>query len=196
VRILVVVLALALAGSSAVAERLKGPDGQIREVPTASVDYAIRDGWRRLPQVMMRKPSGEVVSIDVDLAEAAERLGCWRMTPKEVADEVEIRKIMADAETERYKPGYFEEPIEAGSDHERSVTWETRRDRIDALLGSGYLRLSEEEYKHLRDYRRAAASEPQEPHRDTVNRDVVTAMAIAATIVMAFALLRRATVRR
>ncbi len=83
-RIALVMVAAVLIASSARAERLRGPDGAIRDVPEASVEFALRDGYQRLPKVLMRTTSGGVVEIDEDAAADAERQGLWRMTPSEV----------------------------------------------------------------------------------------------------------------
>jgi hypothetical protein len=110
---------------------MKGPNGEVREVPSASIDYAVRDGWSRLPQVLMRKPDGEVTSVDADLAEAAEHMGYWRMTEAEIADVAAEKKAAA----EWARPGYLEEPEALGSvSHEREVRWETDPSRIASLL--------------------------------------------------------------
>lgn len=137
------------------AERLRGPNGQVREVPEASVEYAIKDGWTRLPKVKMRKPDGGLVDMDEDLVDAAERLGAWRMTAKEIADEAEAKRAVVDAEAERTRPGWFEEPEEAGSWRSRSVKW-ANRDEVEHLLSLGYLRLTQAEHASLLENRAAA----------------------------------------
>ncbi|TMQ26341.1 MAG: hypothetical protein E6J90_04505 [Deltaproteobacteria bacterium] len=145
------------------AERLRGPNGQVRDVPEASVEYAIKDGWTRIPKVKMRKPDGGVVDMDDDLVEAAERRGAWRMTAKEITDDAEAKRAQAEAKraqaeakAERTKPGWFEEPEAAGSWRSRSVEWVTDRDKIEGLLSSGYFRLTEAEHASLLENRAAA----------------------------------------
>jgi hypothetical protein len=80
------------------AERLRAPDGAIREVPEASVAYALNDGYQRLRKVRMRKPDNTTVDVDEDQVADATRRGLWQMTPKEVADDDNLRSATAEAE--------------------------------------------------------------------------------------------------
>lgn len=114
----VVALIVVMVSMGAAAERLRSPDGkEIREVPDASVAYAIKAGWQRLPKVWMRGPNGSAVLMDEDLVSDAERIGAWKMTPDEIKDEMdrqqaiaETERAAADAETEARRPGWFEAP--------------------------------------------------------------------------------------
>lgn len=79
------VAALALAATTASAERLRAKDGSIKDVPAESVEFALREGYVRMPKVMMRAPEGTVHDVDEDFVEEATRRGFWRMTDAEVA---------------------------------------------------------------------------------------------------------------
>jgi hypothetical protein len=88
----VVVLLLLVAGE-ANAERLRAPNGEIKEVPDASVEFALKDGYTRLGRTHYREQDGTVrVLYDEPLthAHATER-GWWKMTPAEI-DEYEGRR--------------------------------------------------------------------------------------------------------
>jgi hypothetical protein len=62
-----------------------------------SVEYALKDGYQRLPKVRMRKPDNTTIDVDEDLVDGALQAGYWKMTPAEVADDDQMRKIAADA---------------------------------------------------------------------------------------------------
>jgi hypothetical protein len=84
--VLVVATASMIWTTSAWAERLRARDGTIRDVPEESVDFALKDGYQRLPTVFMRDRSGSVREVYEDMAkDAEEQEGWWRMTPSEVA---------------------------------------------------------------------------------------------------------------
>lgn len=85
--VLVVMFVATLWASGAHAERLRAPDGTVKEVPEQSVEFALRDGYTRIPKVDMRSPSGEHVLVDEDQVQAAIDQGFWKMTPSEVANE-------------------------------------------------------------------------------------------------------------
>lgn len=79
-------ITIAILCGEARAERLRSPDGEVREVPEASVEAAVKIGYRKLPKVMMRQSDGEVVLMDEDLVDSAIRIGLWRMTSEEIAN--------------------------------------------------------------------------------------------------------------
>ena len=69
------------------AERLRAPDGGIEDVPDKSAEFALRDGYTRIPTVRMRTPEGIAVSVYEDSVEEAKARGYWRMTPSEIESE-------------------------------------------------------------------------------------------------------------
>lgn len=71
-------------GTPASAERLYAPDGSVSAVPVASVEFALRDGFRRIPKVDMRSPEGQHVLVDEDQVTDFRGRGYWPMTPSEV----------------------------------------------------------------------------------------------------------------
>lgn len=82
---MLVLVASAMVGA-ANAERLRTPSGEVKDVPAESVEFAIRDGYSRIPSVLMRDSSGTVREVYEDLAPLAEvERGWWRMTEREVA---------------------------------------------------------------------------------------------------------------
>ncbi len=100
---MVVMCALAFGLGPAGAERLRSPDGKIvKEVPSESVAFALKDGWRRVPKVMMRAPpDGRATPIDEDYADEYERRGWWRMTQEEARTYLRAQQDAADAEAQR-----------------------------------------------------------------------------------------------
>ena len=82
------------------AERLRAPDGTIREVPDMSVEYALKGGYQRLSKVRMRKPDNTTVDVDEDLVDGVLRTGYWKMTAAEVTDDDQMRKRTAEAEAD------------------------------------------------------------------------------------------------
>lgn len=77
-------IAVLFCSSSAGAERLRR-DGVTRDVPDESVEFALQDGYERIPQVYMREPDGDVVLVDEDIAPRAQtERGLWRMTDAEI----------------------------------------------------------------------------------------------------------------
>jgi hypothetical protein len=109
-----VVVVVVLWFASAYAERLRAPDGEIREVPSASVEYAIKDGYERLPQVWMRAPDGKATTIDEDLVPSLARQGYWKMTPSEVESQEWLRqtetKIAEEVRQEEARSRYLRGP--------------------------------------------------------------------------------------
>ena len=86
---MVVVVILLAVRPLATAERLRAPDGSVRDVPTASAEFALKDGYTRIPKVLMRRPMGmgdsDVYEIDEDAVDDALARGWWRLTPSEIA---------------------------------------------------------------------------------------------------------------
>jgi hypothetical protein len=80
------------------AERLRSPDrSTTREVPTASVDFAIAEGWTRIPKIDMRTPDGNHVLLDEDRVADALAAGWWRMTDDEArAASAELQRSAAE----------------------------------------------------------------------------------------------------
>jgi len=81
-----------LDASAAHGERLWAPDGTIAVVPAQSIEFAIRDGYRRIPKVDMRTPQGAHVLVDEDQVPMARAQGYWSMTPSEVATMADSRR--------------------------------------------------------------------------------------------------------
>ena len=81
--VMLVVIAV-VGASSAHAERLRASDGAIKDVPSGSVEFALRDGYQRLPKVMMSDRDGRLYDIDNDQVEQYERIGFWRLTASEI----------------------------------------------------------------------------------------------------------------
>lgn len=79
----IIVLAMLTLAAAASADRLRKGDA-IRDVPKESVEYALKDGWQRMPQVHMRAPEGGVYMVDEDKVAAAIEQHFWLMTPAEV----------------------------------------------------------------------------------------------------------------
>ncbi|HKP08303.1 MAG TPA: hypothetical protein VJU58_13705 [Microbacterium sp.] len=116
-----VVAVAIIAGAAAplTADRLRAPDGSVRDVPSESVDFAIKDGYTRIPKVLMRPPSSDLVyEIDEDQVALREAEGYWRMTKSEAdawrSAEYERRldRIVGKARRETY--GGVGGSVEAG----------------------------------------------------------------------------------
>lgn len=93
-----VVVAAVLWASTASAERLRGPDGVAKDVPSESVEFALKDGYTRIPRIPMRAPEGGSYDVPEDQVAAAIDRGFWKMTPSEVAAmrDAEWAKMRAD----------------------------------------------------------------------------------------------------
>lgn len=197
-----VVAAMVVLARPALAERLRAPDGTVREVPEASVEYALKDGYQRLPQVWIRSPQGEAMLMDEDLASAAERIGAWRMTPEEIRNELErrrmtseVEKAAAEREAEARKPGWLEAPPEEYGDwRHREVKWVIDPSEIATLLHLGYVRLTEDEHERLMNNRERADKEDAD--RDRADSNVLAAEILGGgAVCLAVALLVRRRLR-
>lgn len=83
----IAVVALMVVGLGiAHAERLRAPNGEIKDVPESSVDFALKDGYTRLPKVHMKTPDGCVVMVDEDIIDDAKLQGFWLLTKSERDD--------------------------------------------------------------------------------------------------------------
>jgi hypothetical protein len=93
----IAVVLVVLTGSVS-AERLIAPDGTTKDVPEESVPYALKDGYKRMENVMMRDTSGEVWEVGVDSIDQMLDRGWWKMTESEISD---WRLARINANTER-----------------------------------------------------------------------------------------------
>ncbi len=86
-RTVVVLVALCVSGDVA-AEQLRAPDGTVKDVPEASVEYALRDGYTRLGTLYFRRADGGVAELidDPEAERYAAREGWWKMGDAEIAD--------------------------------------------------------------------------------------------------------------
>lgn len=82
---MILVVVVLLVSMRVGADRLRAPDGSIRDVPSESVEFALRDGYTRIAAVTMRAPgSGYLYDVDEDLVRGLEAVGFWKLTPSEV----------------------------------------------------------------------------------------------------------------
>lgn len=78
---------LMLMTGPAFAEKLQAPDGTIRDVPSASVEAARKQGYVDAPAthtIHMRSPDNDVVMVEPGGVTYFEGRGYWRMTEDEV----------------------------------------------------------------------------------------------------------------
>jgi hypothetical protein len=106
---IVVVAVIWIGLGRAHADRLKAPDGTIKDVPEQSVEFALKDGYTRLPTIMMRGTDGDVYYVPVEEVGQMEARGWWTMTKSEQEDffdkkaeaAVQAGRSMAEAEESR-----------------------------------------------------------------------------------------------
>lgn len=197
-RTLMVVAALVASVGHASAERLRSPNGEVREVPDASVEYAIKAGWQHIPKVWMRSPNGGAVAMDEDLVSAAERIGAWKMTPEEIKDELERQRLIAEAEeaaakaeAEARKPGWFEAPPDHGDWRSRAVKWVSDPSEARTLTSLRYVRLTEDEHEALMNERARADEADAEAVRRNRNIWLEKIAGIGAVGLVVALLIRR-----
>lgn len=118
------VLVFLLLFGTAHAERLRAPDGTVKDYPADEADYLTRNGYSTIDSVRMRDSSGHTVDIYEDLVGEALARGYARMTEAEINAESEARGRESLAKLER--------EIEAGDES---------RDMRNALIAVGVMAL-------------------------------------------------------
>lgn len=89
---LLVIAALLLMGCDSDPVRMYTPDRVgVRDVPADSVAAAEKEGYRRVPTVMIRTQAGDVIEVDEDLVGYEIDKGAWRLTSDEVQAERESK---------------------------------------------------------------------------------------------------------
>jgi hypothetical protein len=139
--------------------------------------------------------------MDEDLAWAAERIGATRMTPEEIRNELERRRMIAEVEkaaaereAEARKPGWLEAPPEHGDWRHREVKWVIDPSEIATLLHLGYVRLTEDEHERLMNNR--ARADKEDADRDRADSNVLAAEILGGgAVCLAVALLVRRRLR-
>lgn len=101
VRFVRIVLMLITLATAAHAERLRAPDGTIRDVPSDSVPYALGSGYTRLDRVPVRMPDGSVLEAAEDEVGYWIAKGGWKMSDQEYGDWLAKRQNDADEKWER-----------------------------------------------------------------------------------------------
>lgn len=113
-------MAVLCAASMASADRLRAPDGTIKNVPDESVEFALKEGYRRLPTVYLRSPDGAVLEYYEDQAPYMIERGYWKMTDAEVSAHINkgaqrvVDEILAEREAKERRERWMMVVIVAG----------------------------------------------------------------------------------